>query len=176
MILLTVCTISWYQAPYTLILYKERGIKDAAAVKVLTIISLIYLPTAIVAVSVQYIQDEHNRLTCRYQSFFSTQFVQTNANGVMHVSANAWVLAAVSVPLTIVTVATWWLWVNGKVFMLAKRLLSFGEKQPIPDPEKGDSAMQLTHREGEASQGQQMVASRTASSLTAVSCGEDRKI
>ena len=30
----------------------------------------------------------------------------------MAVSANAWLLAAIAVPLTIVTIATWWIWTN----------------------------------------------------------------
>ncbi|KAF2185420.1 hypothetical protein K469DRAFT_707665 [Zopfia rhizophila CBS 207.26] len=89
----------------------ERSTKDAAAVKALTVISLVYLPTTIVA------------------NFFSTQFVHTSDSGVMQVSTNAWLLAAIALPLTIVTVATWWLWVNGRgvaSLKLPKKLKSEG--------------------------------------------------
>jgi len=68
-----------------------KGTRDAAAVKVLTIIGLIYLPTTIVA------------------TFFSTTFVHTNDNGNVQVSTQAWILAAVSIPLTLLTVALWWM-------------------------------------------------------------------
>ncbi|PQE04902.1 cmgc cdk kinase protein [Rutstroemia sp. NJR-2017a BBW] len=71
----------------------EKSTKDAAAVKILTVITLIYLPTTIVA------------------NFFSTQFVQTNDSGHMTILENSWILAAVSAPLTAVTIMLWWLWV-----------------------------------------------------------------
>ncbi|TVY92063.1 hypothetical protein LAWI1_G003448, partial [Lachnellula willkommii] len=72
----------------------EKSTKDAAAVKILTVITLIYLPTTIVA------------------NFFSTQFVQTNDSGHMTLTSNAWLLAAIAVPLTIFTVMLWWTWVH----------------------------------------------------------------
>ncbi|TGO60179.1 hypothetical protein BOTNAR_0149g00020 [Botryotinia narcissicola] len=71
----------------------ERSTKDAAAVKILTIITLVYLPTTIVA------------------NFFSTQFVQTSDSGHMTVTENSWILAAISVPLTAFTIILWWAWV-----------------------------------------------------------------
>ncbi|TGO38123.1 hypothetical protein BHYA_0081g00190 [Botrytis hyacinthi] len=71
----------------------ERSTKDAAAVKILTIITLVYLPTTIVA------------------NFFSTQFVQTTDSGHMTVTENSWILAAISVPLTAFTIILWWAWV-----------------------------------------------------------------
>ncbi|OCK74722.1 hypothetical protein K432DRAFT_363217 [Lepidopterella palustris CBS 459.81] len=74
----------------------ERSTKDAAAVKVLTVISLIYLPTTIVA------------------NFFSTQFVHTNDSGNMQISTSAWLLAAIAIPLTFLTIAIWWIWVYYK--------------------------------------------------------------
>ncbi|KAJ9300347.1 hypothetical protein DTO271G3_2464 [Paecilomyces variotii] len=67
---------------------------DASAVKVLTVISLVYLPTTVVA------------------NFFSTTFVNTNNDGKMHVSTDTWILAAISVPLTFLTVVLWWLFVH----------------------------------------------------------------
>ncbi|KKA19654.1 hypothetical protein T310_6373 [Rasamsonia emersonii CBS 393.64] len=71
-----------------------QGTRDAAAVKILTIISLIYLPTTIVA------------------NFFSTVFVHTNNQGDIQVSAQVWIMAAASIPLTSLTIALWWAWVH----------------------------------------------------------------
>jgi len=112
----------------------ERSTKDAAAVKVLTIISLVYLPTTIVA------------------NFFSTQFIQTNQSGDMHVSANAWLLAAIAIPLTIITIAIWWLWAYGqfsRLFNITWKFLLFSRsgEQPERDIEAGD----IKHRSTELS-------------------------
>ncbi|KAL2049176.1 hypothetical protein ABVK25_010526 [Lepraria finkii] len=79
----------------------EKGTQDAAAVKVLTIITLIYLPATVVS------------------NFFSTQFVsqkQNDINGTfLVVCSNAWLFAAISIPLTLGTLAIWWLWVRFQV-------------------------------------------------------------
>ncbi|KAG4422124.1 hypothetical protein IFR04_004751 [Cadophora malorum] len=72
----------------------EKSTKDAAAVKILTIITLVYLPTTIVA------------------NFFSTEFVKISDSNNMHVSTDVWLLAAISVPLTLITVVLWWAWVH----------------------------------------------------------------
>ncbi|KAJ8067309.1 hypothetical protein OCU04_004664 [Sclerotinia nivalis] len=72
----------------------ERSTKDAAAVKILTVITLVYLPTTIVA------------------NFFSTEFVQTNDSGHMTLTSNWWLLAAISLPLTAFTIILWWTWVR----------------------------------------------------------------
>ncbi|KAL2047080.1 hypothetical protein N7G274_001099 [Stereocaulon virgatum] len=73
-----------------------KGTRDAAAVKVLTIITLIYLPATVVS------------------NFFSTQFVtqvrQDNGSNHVVVLQNAWLFAAISVPLTLITLCVWWLW------------------------------------------------------------------
>ncbi|KAL1970711.1 hypothetical protein VTN77DRAFT_4355 [Rasamsonia byssochlamydoides] len=67
-----------------------QSTRDAAAVKILTIISLFYLPTTSVI------------------NFFSTIFVHTNNQGDMQVSAQVWILVAVAIPLTGLTIALWW--------------------------------------------------------------------
>lgn len=50
------------------------------------------------------------------QNFFSTQFVgqeqEAGGSNKVVVSSNAWLFAAVSVPLTIATLVVWWLWVK----------------------------------------------------------------
>ncbi|RHZ43576.1 uncharacterized protein CDV56_100709 [Aspergillus thermomutatus] len=68
-----------------------QSARDAAAVKVLTIIGLVYLPTTIVS------------------NFFSTEFVHLNDKGNLQISHQVWILAVVSAPLTVLTVITWWL-------------------------------------------------------------------
>ncbi|KAF2758575.1 hypothetical protein EJ05DRAFT_500092 [Pseudovirgaria hyperparasitica] len=70
----------------------KKSTTDAAAMKALTVISLIYLPTTIVA------------------NFFSTEFIKTNDNGGIEISRSTWLLAAISVPLTLFTIALWILW------------------------------------------------------------------
>lgn len=79
----------------------EKGTKDAAAVKVLTIITLIYLPATVVS------------------NFFSTQFVsQEQRDGGSNrtvVSSNAWLFAVISIPLTLGTLAVWWVWVQYQI-------------------------------------------------------------
>src|SRR6201999_1284049 len=74
----------------------ERSAQDAAAVKVLTILTLVYLPVTVVS------------------NFFSTSFVTTtNASegtGSIIVSGGWWILVAVSIPLTFVTIYIWLVW------------------------------------------------------------------
>ncbi|CZR67923.1 uncharacterized protein PAC_17822 [Phialocephala subalpina] len=71
----------------------EKSTKDAAAVKILTVITLIYLPFAIVS------------------SFFSTQFVTIKEDGHLHLATNVWLLAVIAIPLTAITIGSWWTWV-----------------------------------------------------------------
>ena len=46
------------------------------------------------------------------KNFFSTQFVHTTTGGDVQVSARAWLLAAIAVPLTLLTIGMWWIWVQ----------------------------------------------------------------
>lgn len=79
----------------------------------LTIIGLVYLPTTFVAVRFPLLHEIQLGLTTA-QNFFSTEFVQTDDNGVMRVAANTWVLAVIALPLTILTIVIWWLCVRFK--------------------------------------------------------------
>jgi hypothetical protein len=46
----------------------------------------------------------------------------------MQVSGNAWLLAAVAIPLTLATIAAWLIWVNRKIFALPTNMhLSFSK-------------------------------------------------
>ena len=80
----------------------EKGTQDAAAVKVLTILTLIYLPATVVS------------------NFFSTSFVnlQTSPGTSNHVvvSGDWWIFVAASVPLTLFTLYTWWVWTRIKAY------------------------------------------------------------
>jgi hypothetical protein len=71
----------------------EKTTQDAVAIKVLTILTLIYLPTTVVS------------------NFFSTSFVnpQTSPGGSNHVviSGDWWILLAAALPLTLLTLYTW---------------------------------------------------------------------
>ncbi|KAI4188619.1 MAG: hypothetical protein LQ346_005282 [Caloplaca aetnensis] len=71
----------------------EKSTRDAAAVKVLTVIALVYLPVA---------------------GFFSTQFIQwesrDNGTSSLVVTHEAWLLAAIAAPLTLFTLILWWVW------------------------------------------------------------------
>jgi len=94
----------------------EKSTQDAAAIKVLTIITLIYLPTTVVLVSNMKTPLLVSCLLINYQNFFSTQFVgQEQPDGGakrLVVTSNTWLFAAISVPLTFGTVFVWWLWVQ----------------------------------------------------------------
>jgi hypothetical protein len=91
---------------------QERSTKDAAAVKILTVITLIYLPTTIVAVSPSNYFPSKPEAEETPKNFFSTQFVQTGSDGQMRVSNKVWLLAAISVPMTFLTILLWWGWVH----------------------------------------------------------------
>lgn len=76
----------------------EKSTQDAAAVKVLTILTLIYLPATVVS------------------NFFSTSFVNSvpSSGEAAHivVSSDWWIFVAASVPLTLLTLYIWLVWMR----------------------------------------------------------------
>jgi Mg2+ and Co2+ transporter CorA len=76
----------------------KKSTEDAAAVKVLTILTLIYLPATVVS------------------NFFSTSFVNSepSSGSPAHIviSHDWWIFLAVSVPLTLVTLYIWLVWMR----------------------------------------------------------------
>jgi hypothetical protein len=78
----------------------EKATQDAAAVKVLTVMTLIYLPATVVS------------------NFFSTSFVSTKSSpgstGHIIVLDDWWIFVVVSVPLTVITLYIWWVWTRIK--------------------------------------------------------------
>jgi hypothetical protein len=76
----------------------RKSTQDAAAVKVLTILTLIYLPATVVS------------------NFFSTSFVNSvpASGGSAHIviSSDWWIFIVASVPLTILTLYIWYVWMR----------------------------------------------------------------
>lgn len=76
----------------------EKNMEDSSSMRVLTIITMIYLPCTIVS------------------NFYSTQFVsQAELDGGskrLSYAQNAWVFFAISVPLTIFTFSLWYAWTH----------------------------------------------------------------
>ncbi|KAH8599933.1 hypothetical protein B0O99DRAFT_346235 [Bisporella sp. PMI_857] len=73
----------------------EKGTKDAAAVKVITLITITFLPTTVVT------------------GFFSTQFVKQSDNGrLLELTDNWWLIVVVSLPLTLMIIFIWYCWIN----------------------------------------------------------------
>lgn len=87
----------------------EKATADASAVKVITIITLVYLPTSVVT------------------NFFSTTFVNSHPGGggtYVTVADNWWLLVAVAVPLTLLTCVVWLLLQNRKKCMEASEAIT----------------------------------------------------
>ena len=79
----------------------KKGTQDAAAVKVLTVLTLVYLPTTVVS------------------NFFSTSFVRTQSNGGadsahIAITHDWWIMAASAAPLTLITLYIWLVWTRIK--------------------------------------------------------------
>ncbi|KAJ8110297.1 hypothetical protein OPT61_g6826 [Boeremia exigua] len=76
----------------------EKSSRDSSSMRILTIITMIYLPCTIVS------------------NFFSTQFVnqiQLDTGGLtLQYAQNTWLFFAISIPLTAFTILVWFLWVS----------------------------------------------------------------
>lgn len=76
----------------------EKNRRDSSSMRVLTIITMIYLPCTIVS------------------NFYSTQFVNQvevdDGSTRMSYAQNAWVFFAISIPLTIFTFLVWYSWIH----------------------------------------------------------------
>jgi Mg2+ and Co2+ transporter CorA len=80
----------------------KKSNQDAVAVKVLTILTLIYLPATVVS------------------NFFSTSFVNSSISpggrGHISVSGDWWIFVAAVVPLTLLTLYIWFVWMRIQAF------------------------------------------------------------
>ncbi|KAF1940154.1 hypothetical protein EJ02DRAFT_406954 [Clathrospora elynae] len=87
----------------------EKSSHDSSSMRILTIITMIYLPCTIVS------------------NFYSTQFVQSkeldSGNTTLEYSTNAWLFFAISIPLTLFTIMIWYMWVNSERLL---QLISMG--------------------------------------------------
>ena len=94
----------------------QKSVDDNVTVRVITVITLIYLPTQFVAVSTILRLD----LLCiktfcsipllikEVQTFFGTNFVQFQApSGTIRLAKDFWIFLAVAVPLTLMTLGAW---------------------------------------------------------------------
>lgn len=76
----------------------EKNSRDSSSMRVLTIITMVYLPCTIVS------------------NFYSTQFVkQIDLEGGatrLGYAQNVWVFFAISLPLTVLTFLVWYSWVH----------------------------------------------------------------
>lgn len=70
-------------------LLTERSTRDAATVKILTVITLVYLPVTVVL------------------NFFSTQLIRVDDTGHISIILQSWWFIVVAIPLTIVTFIIW---------------------------------------------------------------------
>lgn len=87
----------------------------------------------------------------------------------MHVSKNAWLLAAIAVPLTMFTVAVWWFWARGISSLSLGRFFFFRRREPIVDMENDVHPMQQAQGTYPDVELHQICTSRITSSMTAVS-------
>jgi len=92
----------------------KRADRDSASLKVLSIITLIYLPSTIVMVRIYIaIKMQRRSWSIKPQGFYSTQFVSQTHSGVGAVvvyAQNWWLFFAITVPLTVLTLGTWYFW------------------------------------------------------------------
>ncbi|KIW68634.1 hypothetical protein PV04_04568 [Phialophora macrospora] len=79
----------------------QKATHDAAAVKVLTVLTLIYLPATVIS------------------NFFSTAFVNTatrpDGSFLLVVASNWWIFVAGTLPLTGITIYIWWFYVQKEI-------------------------------------------------------------
>ncbi|KAF2503366.1 hypothetical protein BU16DRAFT_521949 [Lophium mytilinum] len=104
----------------------EKATKDSGAIKIITIITVFFLPATVVA------------------GFFSTQFVSIDPQGLT-ISKKWWIYFAITIPLTLVTLLVWYMtsstrFKNMAIHRLERaRFLKLREtKTPNHDPEHAE--------------------------------------
>lgn len=89
----------------------KKSTQDAAAVKILTIMMLVYLPATVVLVSSCGSFPVFTQLI-NHKNFFSTSFVNSDtspgSSGHLIILKNWWIVVIISVPLTVLTLYVWW--------------------------------------------------------------------
>lgn len=86
----------------------ERSTRDAAAIRILTIVTLIYLPANVVAgfFSTQFVTQEQHPLPSQNIQLCETCALNTAS---LTFTSNAWIYAAVTIPLTALTTGIWYI-------------------------------------------------------------------
>jgi hypothetical protein len=85
-------------------------VRDSATIRVITIATLAFLPSTFVAVSDACLALSHELVTnfSISQTIFGSQLFYLTPTHALAVSPHIWIFFAISIPLTIVTMA-WWL-------------------------------------------------------------------
>ncbi|KAE9983587.1 hypothetical protein EG328_009755 [Venturia inaequalis] len=79
-----------------------QAAEDSSAIRIITIITVIFLPATVVSVSL-YLLSAPPKLTESMQSFFSTQFVHIEVDS-FRLSKSTWIYFAVTAVLTLITI------------------------------------------------------------------------
>jgi hypothetical protein len=85
-------------------------LRDSATVRVITTATLVFLPTTLVAVSGMLFSSSRGRClttTVLLQTLFGTQLFYLTPSHSLGVSPHIWVIFAIAIPLTAVTMV-WW--------------------------------------------------------------------
>lgn len=94
----------------------KKATRDAATVKVLTILTLIYLPATVISVGLPSSRATSAKAP---QNFFSTSFVNSttkpDGSSFLVVASNWWILLATALPLTVVTIYAWKFYVQREI-------------------------------------------------------------
>ena len=77
-------------------------------------IGLIYLPATLVLVSLKAASLTSSPRLSLIKNFFSTEFVLPTPTGGIRISSSVWLLGAVSIPLTLVTLGAWLAWLKSR--------------------------------------------------------------
>ncbi|KAF2692086.1 hypothetical protein K458DRAFT_9680 [Lentithecium fluviatile CBS 122367] len=89
----------------------EKNSRDSSSMRILTIITMIYLPCTIVS------------------NFYSTQFVNVrelpSGDTKLEYTANTYIFFAISIPLTFITILVWYFWMNSKSILRLLQCQSF---------------------------------------------------
>ena len=95
------------QSSYVLTLTKAAA-DDSAAIRVITVITLIYLSSTVVAVSWPHGRIESTSLCANniFQNIMATPFFEVK-HGHLRVSRQVWIYVVIALPLTIATLVYW---------------------------------------------------------------------
>ena len=112
----------------------NAAIHDNATVKVVTLVTLIYLPASFVSVRLPFhplCSSARKDLLIRLQTLLGMNlfdFDGGNDGGEFTVSRQFWIFVIVAVPLTLLTLASWYLITQRRLRLIRKHRISDAEK------------------------------------------------